>query len=276
MSIGATAWRYAKAMPGFILGTQAELMGETLRNSKKLHGWKNMGTQISDAFETGVKAHEAAVAKNGGFFKNMLNDFTSIFPDIKNGVKSAGSIAKAKNASTLSRLWAQTKSVFKVLGKRMPLIGAALTLAFEIPNIAKATWNEGVLTGAGEAGKTAVRLGAGAVGGAIGSALIPFPFLGALVGYWVGDRIGQFIVGKSYSEKQAEAQQPQTAQANPQEFKVDTSQIPFGGGTVNDEEFQKLQNAYMQTTNPESMNFMSYTIPQAPPINANKKVDTLA
>jgi len=267
----SNAWRYTKAMPGFVLGTQAEYMGEVLRNSKKAQGWKNMHTQVGDAFIKGVEAHEAAVAKNGGFFKNMWKDLTSIFPDIKNNWKSAGWIADAKKASSLSKFWKQTKSVFGVLGKRMPLIGAVLTLAFELPNIIKATCKEGLLTGAGETGKTAVRLSTGAIGGAIGSALIPVPFLGALVGYWAGDKIGQLIVGKSYSEKQAEKQeQAQTAQ---QEFKVDTSKIPFGGGPViNDEEFKKLQDTYIQATNPDgmnNMNFMSYTTPQntTTPIN---------
>ena len=86
----------------------------------------------------------------------------------------------------------------------MPLIGAIAILATELPNIIKASWNEGLLAGAGETAKTGVRLGLGAVGGAIGAAVIPIPLLGSVVGYAVGDMIGKFIVGKSYSEKQAE------------------------------------------------------------------------
>lgn len=268
----SNAWRYTKAMPGFVLGTQSEYMGEVLRNSKKVNKWSNMHKQIGDAFVKGVEAHEAAVVKNGGFFKNMWHDLTSIFPDVKSSWKSAGWMADAKKASGLSKFWQQFKSLGKVFGKRMPLIGAVMTLAFELPNIAKASWNEGLLTGAGEAGKTAVRLSTGAIGGAIGSALIPVPFLGAMAGYIAGDFIGQLIVGKSYSEKQAE-KEAKAQQQTAQEFKVDTSKIPFCGDTpINDEELKKLQDAYMQATNIDNMNnmnFMSYTTPQntSTPIN---------
>ena len=255
MSIASTAWRYTKAMPGFVFGTQSEYMGEVLKNSYKTQKWKNMHKQIGDAFVKGVEAHEAAVAKNGGFFKNMWKDITSIVPDVKKNWKSAGWLSDAKKASKLSKFWTQTKSVFKVFGKRMPLIGAALTLAFELPNIIKASCNEGLLMGAGEAGKAAVRLSTGAVGGAIGSALIPIPFVGAMAGYIAGDFIGRLIVGKSYSEKQAE-KEATTAQTVPQ-FNIDTSKIPFGGGTINDEEFKKLQQAYLQAANPDNLNIMN-------------------
>lgn len=252
----SNAWRYTKAMPGFVLGTQSEYMGEMLRNSHKTQKWKNMHKQIGDAFVKGVEAHETAVAKNGGFFKNLWKDLTSIIPDTKKEWKLAGEVAEK---ASKSKIWAQTKSVFKVLGKRMPLIGAVMTLAFELPNILKAGYNEGLITGAAEAGKTGVRLSTGAIGGAIGSALIPIPLLGALFGYAIGDKVGQLIVGKSYSEKQV-AKQEEQAKTAPQ-FNFDASKIPFGGGNpINDEEFQKLQLAYMQAANPDNMNFMNNTI----------------
>jgi len=262
MTIATTAWRYAKAMPGFMFGTQSELMGETLKKSYKTQGWTKMGTQIADAFEKGVVTHEAAVKKNGGFFRNMWKDLTSIYPDTKNKWKAAGRLADIKNKSALGKFWTQFKSLGKVFGKRMPLIGAALTLAFELPNIVKATWNDGLLAGAWETGKTGVRLGTGALGGAIGSALIPIPFVGAIVGYALGDMVGRFIVGKSYSEKQAEKQAPpKITQAD-----INTSNIPFGGGTINDEEFKKLQDAYLQAANPnggfESSNPFTPTTPK--------------
>lgn len=271
MSIGATAWRYTKAMPGFIFGTQAELMGETLKNSYKAQGWKKMGTQIADAFEKGVVTHEAAVKKNGGFFKNMWKDLTSIFPDTKNKWQAAGKLADMGKKGSWGKFWTQFKSLGKVFGKRMPLIGAVLTLAFELPNIARTTWNEGLLAGGYETAKTGVRLGAGAIGGAIGSALIPIPFIGSVVGYAVGDLIGRCIVGKSYTEKKEAAKQDEKiAQA---QFNIDTSQIPFGGtGTINDEEFQKLQNEYLKAS---GQNYCDYSGNSTNPFNPQSNFNTL-
>lgn len=240
------AWRYTKAMPGFILGTEAELMGETLRNSYKTKGFKGFGKQIGDAFEVGVQSHEAAVTKNKGFFRNMWKDLTSIFPDIKQGWKSAGFIADSRNKSGWSKLCTQLGSVGKAFGKRMPLIGAVMTLAFELPNILKTTWNDGLIAGTLETGKTGVRLGCGAIGGAIGSALIPVPLLGSVVGYAIGDMVGRFVVGKSYTEKKDE-QKEEIAQIT-KDTKIDFNMPEFS----NDAEFQKLQQMYAQSAGLDS------------------------
>lgn len=255
------AWRVTKAMPGFILGTEAELMGETLRKSYKEKGFSGFRQQIGDAFVKGMENHENAVKANNGFFRKMWADITSIIPDTKNGWKEAGLLAERANKTGLSKLWPQIKSLGKVFGKRMPLIGAALTLAFELPNIAKATWNDGLLSGVGETAKTGVRLGLGAVGGAIGSALIPIPLLGSVVGYAIGDMIGKFVVGKSYSEKQAEsAQASNNGQTTANNFQFDPNSVPGCGKLMSDEEFQKLQQSYMQMANPTANGLM---MPQA-------------
>ena len=115
----SNAWRYTKAMPGFVLGTQSEYMGELLRKSKKAQGWSNIHTQVGDAFIKGVEAHEKAVVKNGGFFKNMWHDFTSIIPDTKSKWKAAGKLADKAKKTGLSKFWTQFKSLGKVFGKRM-------------------------------------------------------------------------------------------------------------------------------------------------------------
>lgn len=255
------AWRYTKAMPGFILGTEAELMGETLRQSYKEKGFTGFRQQIGDAFIKGVESHENAVKKNKGFFKNMWKDITSIFPEIKENWQHVGKVADRAKKSGWSKLWPQFKSVGKSFGKRMPLIGAALILAFELPNIAKATWNDGFLSGVGETAKTGVRLGLGAVGGAIGSAIIPIPFIGSVVGYAIGDTIGKFVVGKSYSEKQAEsAPASNNGQTTANNFQFDPNSVPGCGKLMSDEEFQKLQQSYMQMANPTANGFR---MPQA-------------
>ena len=254
--VTSNTWRVIKSMPGFIFGTEAELMGETLRNSYKAQGFKQFRKQVGDAFIKGTENHENAVKKNNGFFRKMWNDITSIIPDTKQGWKEAGLLATSANKSTGSKLWSQIKSVGKTFGKRMPLIGAALTLAFELPNIAKATWNEGLLSGAGETAKTGVRLGIGAIGGAIGSAIIPIPLLGSVVGYAVGDMIGKFIVGKSYSEKQeANGTTGNNTNSANKDFKFDPSVIPGCGKIMSDEEFQKFQESYLQFANSGNNSF---------------------
>ena len=45
----SNAWRVTKAMPGFIFGTEADLMGETLRKSYKNQGFKGFKTQIGES-----------------------------------------------------------------------------------------------------------------------------------------------------------------------------------------------------------------------------------
>lgn len=257
------AWRVTKAMPGFILGTEAELMGETLRKSYKEKGFTGFRQQIGDAFVKGMENHENAVKANNGFFRKMWADITSIFPEIKENWQHIGKVADRAKKTGWSKFWPQLRSVGKAFGKRMPLIGAVLTLAFELPNIAKATWNEGLLTGAGETAKTGVRLGLGAVGGAIGAAVIPIPLLGSVVGYAVGDMIGKFVVGKSYSEKQANSG-ANNSEKTVNNFQFDPNSIPGCGNLMSDEEFQKLQQSYMQMANPGANNFMMPQMGQIP------------
>lgn len=97
------------------------------------------------------------------------------------------------------------RSVGKMLGKRMPLIGNVLMVAMAVPNITKAFTHGGVGTGVLETGKEAAKLGGFAAGAAVGQALIPIPFVGGLIGGIVGGWIADKIVGKSYTEKEEDA-----------------------------------------------------------------------
>ena len=143
----------------------------------------------------------------------------------------------------------------------MPLIGALLTVAVELPNIFKATKNEGLLTGAGETAKAAARLGLSTVCGAITQALIPVPFLGGMIGFVAGDMLGRFIFGKSYTEKQmAKNEQTNPNSSNIPQFDYTKMNIPYGGNSniMSDAEFMKLQQMYNQVANP------NYTYQQNP------------
>ena len=242
-----STWKYLKMYPEFVLGTGYDAFSNRFKASwqvdknNNLPFKKRFGRAFKAGTDAAVKHNDRLLAQNeGSFWKATKNSITSIWPDLKTNWTSAGEAAKAAGKSAG---WAKFKSIGKVLGKRMPLIGAVMTLAFELPNIIKATANEGVLTGAGETAKTGVRLGISTLCGALTQALIPVPFLGGMVGFVAGDILGRFIVGKSYSEKKA-AEQP-AGTNNP--FSIDPSTIPYGGSNfANDEEFQKLQQAYMQ------------------------------
>ena len=244
-----TAWKYTKMYPYVVFGTGFDTYSEGFRKSWEAGKALKFKDRFTGAFKAGntaaATAHQQLLSENGGsFWQATKKSITSIWPDLRDGWKAAGETAKTANKS---KFLARLGSVGKVLGKRMPLIGAALTLAFELPNIIKATANEGVLTGAGETAKTGVRLGISTLLGAITQAIIPIPFLGGMVGFVAGDFLGRFIVGKSYTEKKATEQAAAGGSNNP--FTIDTSTIPYGGGSfANDEEFQKLQQAYMQAS----------------------------
>lgn len=261
-----STWKYLKMYPEFVLGTGYDAFSNSFKASwqvgknNNLPFKKRFGRAFKAGTDAAVRHNDRLLAQNeGSFWKATKNSITSIWPDLKTNWTSAGEAAKAAGKSVG---WAKFKSIGKVLGKRMPLIGAVMTLAFELPNIIKATANEGVLAGAGETAKTGVRLGISTLCGALTQALIPIPFLGGMVGFVAGDLLGRFIVGKSYSEKK-EAEK--LAQANPQ-FSIDTSTIPYGGENImNDEEFMKLQQAYLQAAGQgNNMNYMNFNNPSNP------------
>lgn len=91
-----------------------------------------------------------------------------------------------------------------VLGKRMPLIGNVLMIAFELPNIVSAFTDKehggGIGTGLMETGKAALKLGAFAVGAAIG-AVIPPPFIGSMIGGFAASWVADKLLGKSFTDK---------------------------------------------------------------------------
>ncbi|MBE7709362.1 MAG: hypothetical protein E7Z93_02820 [Cyanobacteria bacterium SIG32] len=114
-------------------------------------------------------------------------------------------------------LWKSNKGIFSKLGgtfkgltKRAPLIGAILTVAFEIPNVYRAIKDGGLIYGATEVAKSGVRLATGIAAGAIGAAFLG-P-VGAFAGYFIGDWLGKLVVGKSHTEKLAEQEEKQQEQ----------------------------------------------------------------
>ena len=146
----------------------------------------------------------------------------------KVGANSA--IAAGKN-SFLGGL----KGSLGAIGKRLPLIGGILMLAAEIKNVNGGMKEGGIIGGAKEAGRSVARVGAGMLGMALGTALIPVPVVGSIVGYMAGDWLAKLVVGKNYTERQAEAEMAaqtsnQTAQSAGSSFDTGTTN-PFAQGS---------------------------------------------
>lgn len=185
MGIGSLGSSYMN----FVFGNGTEMTANYIKAAVKHRKTLGIGRgkAIAAGFRKGVKRSNASIATQGGFFKSSIK----AFKDIPNSIKAAKGFGKIG-------------ATFKALGKTLPGLFAAMMLIGEIPNAVKATKDKGIGQGALELGKSAVKLGGGAAGCAIGQALIPIPLVGGLVGWIAGEWLTSKIVGKSYSEKVAE------------------------------------------------------------------------
>ncbi len=164
-----------------------DIATNTIKASKKSMGYRNIHKQIGDAF---VKADKATV--NTPLWKSMRKSLTSLGPDIKTSWKAA------------SGFTGKSKAIFGQLGKRMPLLGVLLSVGIEIPNIVSAFQDKGLGGGLIEIGKSTARLAGATAGFIIGAGL--GGFVGGFAGGFIGDWLASKVVGKSHSEKKAEAE----------------------------------------------------------------------
>lgn len=251
MGISATtlnnAWRYikraGKIAPDFIIGTGNEKFSKTLADSfrgvkgadgKRTGGlyFKNFWTQFKNAIKASEKHNQSVRRLHGGFWKDMWYQLKTTPKLIGKGWKvgANSAIAAGKN-SFLGGL----KGSLGAIGKRLPLIGGILMLAAEIKNVNGGMKEGGIIGGAKEAGRSVARVGAGMLGMALGTALIPVPVVGSIVGYMAGDWLAKLVVGKNYTERQAEAEMAaqtsnQTAQTSGSSFDTGTTN-PFAQGS---------------------------------------------
>lgn len=221
--------RALKLAPDLLLGTGADTVGAAARATK--------GSIFKKA-KAGIKALESEVKANptkGGFFGRLWKDIKTTPAALRMGAKRGAVAARAAGKSTL---WGGFKGVLKGIGKKMPMIGALITVAVEAPNIYKAFKEGGFKAGMKELGGAGVELGCMAAGTAIG-ATVGGP-VGALVGGIIGGIVGCFVRGDTYSEKKAEAE----AQAKlPKYSEEDVAALKEYGFT--DEEIEQLrQNGY--------------------------------
>lgn len=224
---------FGKTYVNFVFGTQNEAFASELTKLVKKDGYNNLGKNIKDVYNA------TKPAAGTSFWKNTWSSIKTIPGEFS----VAGKAAKG--------FWGKLASPLKVLGKKMPLIGNIIMVAMELPNIFKAFKNGGVGAGIKEIGKAGAKLGGFAAGAAIGQALIPIPFVGAMIGGLVGGWIAEKIVGKSFTEKQKEAEekaQPEPAtqsqQPNQNDQLAQSEQItPIPG----------IENPLMNNMTPEIM-----------------------
>lgn len=256
MSVGSIGWRgaynaakgYAKRAGNmyadFVFGTGnnafSKAMKETIKN--RATSGDSYFRAIGNGFKNGIHAAEKNNAlmksKSGGFWKNMGKNLKEFFPQIGRGWKIGGQRAASLGKNVT---WGKFKGALKGAGTKMPLIGSLLLVAFEIPNIFKATKNEGLVSGAAEAVKAGARIGGATLGAAIGTACLG-P-IGGIAGWMLGDWLTGKIVGKSYSERQAEtaAKATEAQQTQPQ-GQTDPTLAGFNP-TMTEADFLKLQEA---------------------------------
>jgi len=186
--------RAAKLFPDFVLGTSAETMGAAMRSTPG---------SLFTKLRAGGRALEADVAANtalhGGFFKRTFKGLASAPKDIAKAATAGANLAKMSGKSAV---WGGFKGVLKGVGKKLPVIGAVVTIGLEAPNILRAFKEGGLIAGLKELGGAAVELGAMAGGAAIGSAICPG--VGTVVGGIIGGLVGMFARGKTHSDKQKE------------------------------------------------------------------------
>lgn len=234
--------RVAKVLPDLVLGNGAETAGKAIKTTINNKG------SIFEAAKEGVKATEKlSIAADGskiGFFTRV----TSNIGMIKSMPLKYIRAAKISGKGIFGQAYAGIKGFFKGVGKNMPLIGALMTVAFEIPNVVKASKEQGIGQGVKETVKAGARLCGGGLGAAIGSAICPG--IGTMIGWMAGEWLTSKVVGKSYSEKIAEAEyeaQEQQAQQQQLPQQEPVTQPTFQGNVPYQQEQSAVTNPFVQT-----------------------------
>lgn len=251
MSVGSIGWkalynaakgyakRAAKLYPEFVAGTANDAMASAMKyRIKNRPAGESWFKAAKSGFKEGVHAAEKHNQRmlsrnNGSVWQALKSNIKSIPTQISKGWTNGRLQAAAKGKY---KWLGGLKGAMKGIGTRMPLIGTLLLAVTSLPDIFKATANEGIASGAAEVVKVGARVGGGTLGAAIGTALLG-P-IGGIAGYAIGDWLTAKVVGKSYSERKYEQEQKMAeevekrAEEKAQEA-IQTAgyqQVPFTGG----------------------------------------------
>lgn len=220
--------RIAKVTPEFLLGDSSGIIGKAMKAQKG---------SVWQKGKAGFRALEKYNnAQTGNFFSRLVKNLRNTPKDLAKGFKVG---AKAGAMKGSSKLLSGLKGTGKAFVKKMPLIGAVLTVALEAPNIISAFKDGGFKAGMKEVGGAGVELGCIAGGAAIGSCFGP---VGTAIGAVVGGFVGMFARGKTHSEKKAEKEAAAQAQAQQVEYSKEEVEALRSCG-FQDEEITQLQAA---------------------------------
>lgn len=236
--------------------------------------------QLWQGTKAAGKASEkyAASFAGKGFWSSMWGSVKGIPTKVAQGWRVGGKLAAKQGAGKLGQFWGSTKGAMAGIGKKMPIIGSLILVACELPNIFRATKDEGLGSGLVETGKAAARIGAATLGSsagaAIGSAICPGigTAIGGIIGWIAGEWAAKRVVGKSYSEKQEEQQekiqaaiQQQTQQQQPLQFTGATNPTQYASApSFTPQQMTQMQNmlysnnAFMDDFMYKSMQRLNY------------------
>ena len=255
----ANVKRFGKMIPYYICDgsiVQQESLEKLVRGTKDASGkriggagYKNFGTSLRKSFLETEKAYKGVLREHGSFWKYAGNTFKKLPSE----VGSAWTTGKtAAQAASKSGIWGGIKGAASALGKRLPLIGSAIYAVTEIPNIFRATADGGIVSGAAETVKTVGRMVGFTAGAAIGQALCPIPFVGAVIGGMIGDKLASLVTGKSYTEQKEEIQQETLAQTGAVQGQPQEAEKEEGAKEIEIPE-EIAQNPYAQGLTKEQL-----------------------
>jgi len=190
--------RAAKCAPEFIFGESASVIGKAYKAAPK-------GSIFSKAKVAG-KAFESHVGKlaasKGGFFTRLFKTTVGLPKSLATSAKAGMRLAGMKGTS---KFVGALKGFGKGIAKKMPYIGAILTLAFEAPNIYEGYKKEGIKGALKQTAGAGVELGCMATGAAIGSCICPG--IGSAVGGIIGGIVGWGVRAFTFPEPSEEGEQ---------------------------------------------------------------------
>ena len=190
--------RAAKCAPEFIFGESASVIGKAYKAAPK-------GSIFSKAKVAG-KAFESHVGKlavsKGGFFTRLFKTTVGLPKSLATSAKAGMRLAGMKGTS---KFLGALKGFGKGIAKKMPYIGAILTLVFEAPNIYEGYKKEGIKGALKQTAGAGVELGCMAAGAAIGSCICPG--IGSAIGGIIGGIVGWGVRAFTFPEPSEEEEQ---------------------------------------------------------------------
>lgn len=213
VKIGSKALNYGKralkCAPEFVFGESATVIGKAYKAAPK-------GSIFSKAKVAGkaFESHVGKLATKGGFLTRLWKTTVGLPKALSTSAKAGMRLAGMKGTN---KFLGALKGLGKGIGKKMPYIGALLTIAFEIPSIINGYKKEGAKGALKQTAGAGIELGCMATGAAIGSC---FPGVGTLIGGLIGGLVGLGVRALTFPEPKDD----ETQEAEQENQDTDTSE----------------------------------------------------